>query len=161
MVLTKEGFMSKKTIDDLLGNLNEYPSEYEERYFRWVSISYDKNKLLELLYDLKFQKEQEVPDERRINFLENILEENDVEHLHLLLVNDETTARFALIEKWARTGAMEILIKGKYSIDTLNTITQFPLADYQLTVKRIQELVNIIQDITTQSTSMASGVAGI
>jgi hypothetical protein len=153
--------MSKKNIDDLLNNLNEYPSEYEERYFRWVSISYDKKKLLELLYELKFQKEQEVPDKTRIKFLENILNESDLEHLHLLLINDEKTSRFALIEKWARVGAMEVLIDGKYSIGTLNTITQFPLADYQLTVKRIQELVNVIQDITSQTTSMASGVAGI
>jgi hypothetical protein len=153
--------MSEKNIDDLLNNLNEYPSEYEERYFRWISISYDKKKLLELLYELKFQKEQETPDEKRVKFLENILQESDLEHLYLLLINDEKTSRFALIEKWARVGAMEMLIEGKYSIETLNTITQFPLADYQLTVKRIQELVNIIQDITTQSTSMASGVAGV
>jgi hypothetical protein len=114
-----------------------------------------------LLYELKFQKEQEVPDKTRIKFLENILNESDLEHLHLLLINDEKTSRFALIEKWARVGAIEVLIDGKYSIGTLNTITQFPLADYQLTVKRIQELVNVIQDITSQTTSMASGVAGI
>ena len=153
--------MSTKTIDDLLGNVNEYPSEYEERYFRWVSISYDKKKLLELLYELKFQKEQENPDEKRVKFLEGILEENSIDNLYLLLTNDERASRFSLIEKWARAGAMEILIENKYSIETLNTITQFPLADYQLTVKRIQELVNVIQDITTQSSSMASGVAGL
>jgi hypothetical protein len=161
MVSTKEVFMSTKTIDDLLGNVNEYPSEYEERYFRWVSISYDKKKLLELLYELKFQKEQENPDEKRVKFLEGILEENSIDNLYLLLTNDERASRFSLIEKWARAGAMEILIENKYSIETLNTITQFPLADYQLTVKRIQELVNVIQDITTQSSSMASGVAGL
>jgi hypothetical protein len=153
--------MSTKTIDDLLNNVNEYPSEYEERYSRWVSISYDKKQLLELLYDLKFQREQDPPDENRIKFLEGILEENNIEHLYLLLVNDNNTSRFALIEKWARIGAMEILIDGKYSIPTLDKITQFPLADYQLTVKRIQELVNVIQDITTQASSMAEGVAGI
>jgi hypothetical protein len=153
--------MSEKTIDDLLNNVNEHPSEYEERYFRWTSISYDKKKLLELLYELKFLKEQDSPDEIRIKFLEDFLQENDPDHLYLLLINDEEASRFALIEKWARVGAMEILIKSKYTVDTLNTITQFPLADYQLTVKRIQELVNIIQDITAQSTSMASGVAGV
>jgi hypothetical protein len=153
--------MNEKTIDDLLNNLNEYPSEYEERYFRWVSLAYDKKKLLELLYELKFQKEQEEPDAYRIKFLESLLLEQNLDHLFLLLVNDEKTSRFALIEKWARVGAMEILINGKYSIETLNIITQFPLGDYQLTVKRIQELVNIIQDITTQASSMASGVAGV
>jgi hypothetical protein len=152
--------MSKKTIDDLLSNVNEYPSEYEDKYSRWAAISYDKKILLDLLYELKFQKEQEEPDQRRIKFLEGILSDHDIDNLFLLLVNDERAVRFALIEKWARIGAMEILINNKYSITTLNTITQFPLADYQLIVKRIQELVSLIQDITNQATTITSGVAG-
>lgn len=149
------------TPDFLLQNINEYPSPYEERYAKWVSISYEKQKLLELLYELKFLKEQEVPNTERIGFLENILYENDIEHLYRLLINENNTARMALIEKYSRVAAMEMLIRGKYTTDTLNVITQFPLADYQLTVKRIQELVNVISDITTQAASPVSGVAGI
>jgi hypothetical protein len=81
----------------------------------------------------------------------------------LNLLNGETqTTRFALIEKWARQGAMEILIFDKYSIDTLNTVTQFPLADYQLFVKRVQEIVTMIREITSQAATLAaSGVAGV
>lgn len=149
------------TPDFLLQNINESPSHYEERYAKWVSIGYEKTKLLELLYELKFLKEQETPNINRIEFLENILYENDIEHLYRLLTNENNTARMALIEKYARVAAMEMLIRGKYTTDTLNIITQFPLADYQLTVKRIQELVNIISDITTQAASPASGIAGI
>ncbi len=56
---------------------------------------------------------------------------------------------------------MEILIFDKYSIETLNTVTQFPLADYQLFVKRVQEIVTMIREITSQAATLASGVAGL
>jgi hypothetical protein len=153
--------MSTVTIDDLIRDVNETPSEYEERYVRWVSIGYDKHKLNELLYELQYHKNSDTPDEKRVKFLESILADYDLDQLHKLSTNDEHTARFALIEKYARIGAMEMLIEGKYTIETLNIITQFPLADYQLTVKRIQELVNVITDITTQAASSASGVPGL
>jgi len=153
--------MSNITPDFLLQNINEQPSSYEERYAKWVSIGYEKTKLLELLYELKFLKEQDVPNVERIAFLENILYENDIEHLYRFLTNEPNAARMALIEKYSRVAAMEMLIRGKYTIDTLNVITQFPLADYQLTIKRIQELVNVISDITTQAASPVSGVAGV
>lgn len=148
------------TVENLLANINQSPSDYEERYVRWVSITYDKTVLLELLYELKYLSESEEPDELRKKFLETILEENDPEHLYNLLINDPHTIRMALIEKWSRRAAMEMLIDGKYTIDTLNTITQFPLADYQLIVKRTQELVHAISDVTTQASQLASGIAG-
>jgi hypothetical protein len=153
--------MTDITPDFLLENINENSSKYEERYSRWISISYEKSKLLELLYELKFLKTQTPLNEERIQFLEEILYENDIEHLYRLLLNEESTAKFALIERYARIAAMEMLIRGKYTIQTLNTITQFPIADYQLTVKRIQELVSLITDITTQATSPVDGVAGV
>lgn len=153
--------MSTITPDFLLQNINEQPSPYEERYAKWVSIGYEKSKLLELLYELKFLKEQEQPNTDRIQFLENILYEHDIEYLYNFLTNNPNAVRMALIEKYARVAAMEMLIRGKYTIDTLNTITQFPLADYQLTIKRVQELVNIISDITTQAASPVAGVAGV
>ena len=153
--------MTDINIDTLINSINETPSEYEERYFRWVSIGYDKQTLNELLYELQYHKNADIPDEKRIAFLESILADYDLTQLHKLVTNDNHASRFALIEKYARIGAMEMLIDGKYTIDTLNVITQFPLADYQLIVKRIQELVNVITDITTQATSVASGVAGL
>jgi hypothetical protein len=153
--------MNGITPDFLLASINEQPSQYEERYSKWVSIGYDKLKLLELLYELKFLKEQAEPNTDRIEFLENILHDHDIEHLYRLLINEPVAARMAMIEKYSRVAAMEMLIRGKYTTDTLNAITQFPLADYQLTVKRIQELVNIISDITTQAASSVEGVAGV
>lgn len=152
--------MEKITFDTLLAAINTNPSEYEEKYVRWVSIGYDKKVLTELLYELQYLKEKnEWPE--RITFLEGILAEHDPQHLLNLLNNEPQTARFALIEKWARHAAMEILIFDKYSIETLNTVTQFPLADYQLFVKRVYEITTLITEITTQATSLAVGVAGV
>ena len=153
--------MSEVSVDQLISAVNTSPSEYEERYVRWVSISYDKEKLAELLYELKYLKDQEEPDTARIDILESILVDNDVDSLYKLITNNEKSNRFALIEKWSRIAAMEMLIDGKYTIETLNAITQFPLADYQMIVKRTQELVGIISDITTQAANMAAGVAGL
>jgi hypothetical protein len=152
--------MTNITLDTLISAINDNPSEYEERYVRWVSIGYDKKKLSEILYELKYLKEQNTWPER-IAFLEDVLSQHDPEHLLNLLNNDPQTVRFAMVEKWARQAAMEILIFDKYSIETLNTVTQFPLADYQLFVKRVLEITTMIQDITTQSTSLAAGVAGV
>ena len=152
--------MNHITFDTLLAAVNTNPSEYEERYSRWVSIGYDKKVLSELLYELQYLKEKgEWPE--RIKFLESVLAQHDPQHLLNLLNNDPQTARFALIEKWARQGAMEILIFDKYSIETLNTVTQFPLADYQLFVKRVQEITTMIREITSQAVTLASGVAGL
>ena len=152
--------MSDITLDTLINAINDNPSEYEEHYVRWVSIGYDKKRLAELLYELKYLKEKNDWPER-IAFLEDVLAQHDPEHLLNLLNNDPQTVRFAMVEKWARQAAMEILIFDKYSIETLNTVTQFPLADYQLFVKRVLEITTMIQDITTQSSSLAAGVAGV
>ena len=76
-------------------------------------------------------------------------------------MNEPQTARFAMIEKFARQAAMEVLIFDRYGIETLNTISQLPLADYQLAVKRVYEIVTMIRDITTSSTSLAQGLAGL
>lgn len=152
--------MSVITFEQLLDVINENPSEYEERYVRWVTVAHDKKKLTELLYELKYLKEENKWPER-IQLLEEILEETGHEHCYNLLVNEPQTARFALIEKFARQAAMEVLIFDRYGIETLNIITQLPLADYQLVVKRVYEIVTMIRDITTSTTSLAQGLAGV
>jgi len=148
------------TVEEMIAAVNENPSEYEERYIRWVSVGHDKKKLSELLYEIKYLREEKAWPER-IAFLESILAEYDSHQLYNLLINDPQTVRFAMIEKWARQAAMEILIFERYGVDTLNTITQFPMADYRLVVKRVQEIVNMITDISSQSAVLASGVPGL
>jgi len=152
--------MVTKTLDDLFAAINEKPSEYEEKYIRFANIHFDKQALIELLYELKYLKENDEWPERQ-EFLQGLIDKNDPEHLYNLLTNEANASRFAMIEKWSRRAAMEVLIFEKYSIDTLNTITQFPLSDYQLVVKRVQEIVSSVRDITTQSVKLAAGVAGL
>ena len=148
------------TVEEMIAAVNENPSEYEERYIRWVSVGHDKKKLSELLYEIKYLKEEKAWPER-IAFLESILAEYDSQQLYNLLINDPQTVRFAMIEKWARQAAMEILIFERYGVETLNTITQFPMADYRLIIKRVQEIVNMITDISVQTAVLASGVPGL
>ena len=148
------------TVEEMIAAVNENPSEYEERYIRWVSVGHDKKKLSELLYEIKYLKEEKAWPER-IAFLESILAEYDSHQLYNLLINDPQTVRFATIEKWARQAAMEILIFERYGVETLNTITQFPMADYRLIIKRVQEIVNMITDISVQTAVLASGVPGL
>ena len=148
------------TVEEMIAAVNENPSEYEERYIRWVSVGHDKKKLSELLYEIKYLKEEKAWPER-IAFLESILAEYDSHQLYNLLINDPQTVRFAMIEKWARQAAMEILIFERYGVETLNTITQFPMADYRLIIKRVQEIVNMITDISVQTAVLASGVPGL
>ena len=148
------------TVEEMIAAVNENPSEYEERYIRWVSVGHDKKKLSELLYEIKYLKEEKAWPER-IAFLESILAEYDSHQLYNLLTNDPHTVRFAMIEKWARQAAMEILIFERYGVETLNTITQFPMADYRLIIKRVQEIVNMITDISVQTAVLASGVPGL
>lgn len=153
--------MEKTTLDLLIESINHNPSEYEEKWVRWVSIGYDKEMLIKFLYELKYLKEQDPQDLTKIAIFEEILNSHKPERLLQLLQNDPTASRLALIEKWARIAAMELLIQDKYSIETLNTITQFPLGDYQLIVRRTQELMSMISDITTQASALIEGVPGV
>ena len=57
--------MTDINIDTLINSINETPSEYEERYFRWVSIGYDKPTLVKMLYELKYLREQDVPTKNK------------------------------------------------------------------------------------------------
>ena len=148
------------TFEKLLEVINDNPSEYEERYIRGVSIGYDKKKLAELLYELKYLKEENKWPER-ITLLEEILSDVGHDHCYNLLVNEPQTSRFAIIEKYARQAALEVLIFDRYSLDTLNTLSQLPLADYQLATKRVYEIVTMIRDVTTSTSSLAQGLAGL
>ena len=137
-------------------------SLYEAFYIIWNGIDFDREKLIKLvkrlniLYFLRFipkyNNEYQILKEVYNSYNKTILEG--------LLNNDENIVRMAIIEKYARQAAMEILIFDRYSIDTLNTLSQFPLADYQLATKRVYEIVSMIRDITTSTSSLAHGLAG-
>jgi hypothetical protein len=71
-----------------------------------------------------------------------------------LLNGDETSVRLALIEKWAREASLDILYDGRYSKETLRFILNLPKDDYQLLLKRVEEIVNSVRDISIQSDTL-------
>lgn len=149
-----------KTLEDLMAVNNDAISPYEDEYIKYVNIHFDKKALSELLYELKYlQDNDEWP--ARQEFLQKLLNKHEPLHLYNLLVDEPETARYAVIEKWARLAAMEILIYDRYSIDTLSTISRFPMDDYKMVVRRVHELTAMIRDITSQAVPISSGVAGV
>ena len=148
-----------KTIEDLIGAINDTTSTYEDEYVKYVNIHFDKKALSELLYELKYLQENEEWPERQ-EFLKKILDKHDPNYLFNLLVNEPNVDRSATLERWSRRAAMEVITFGKYDIDTLNVISKFPMEDYQLVIKRINEIIYIYNDVTKQSVMNISGLAG-
>jgi hypothetical protein len=135
-------------------NYKPYPSEYELKYIIWTGLDYDRNKLIQFVdYYNSVLIESEIDDVKKdeLSILDNILSEYDTDKLEKLLQNDETVSKIALIEKLARTAALEKLLNKIYSKDTYSIISNLPLSDYQLTIKRINELIDIVNSTTYQT----------
>lgn len=131
-----------------------YQSEYEMKYVTWVGLDYNRDKLIKFVNyynDVSVKSETDIHKKEELILLNNILSEYDIDKLEKLLHNDETVSRMALIEKWARTAALEKLLNKTYSKDTYEVISNLPLSDYQLTIKRINELINIVNSTTYQT----------
>ena len=131
-----------------------YQSEYEMKYVTWVGLDYNRDKLIKFVNyynDVSVKSETDIHKKEELILLNNILFEYDIDKLEKLLHNDETVSRMALIEKWARTAALEKLLNKTYSKDTYEVISNLPLSDYQLTIKRINELINIVNSTTYQT----------
>jgi hypothetical protein len=174
--------MTREDIKELQDINFGCPSEYEERYVRWADLSFNKDKLSDFLNtiedlennlsEIELQldgasdenKKYLVRDQDNINrtlsVLYSIADGLDTEKIKSLLSGEPHAERLAAIEKWARIAAVDLLIDGSYSKETLSIITLFPQADYMLLVKRTQELRTLISDITSQSSSLMTGIPG-
>ena len=78
-----------------------------------------------------------------------------------ILNNDETISRWALIEKWARIAAIDILLTNSYSRGTFTIISNLPIKDYQLIMKRIEEMVKLNREVTHQSDDISNDIPGL
>jgi hypothetical protein len=141
----------------------EYPSEYELKHIKWVGIEYNKEKLIEFVNryeDLKSPyASKSKKDELRI--MDAILSTHTISNLEKLLNNDLEYSRWATIEKWARVASVEILLNQKYSKETFLTISNLPISDYKLVIRRCKELVRIISDVTTEAEADTSTIPGV
>ena len=139
-----------------------YPSKYELQYVKWNGIQFDKERLikfvkrLKLTYFLSF-----IPSFREEHkILKDILDSYDKVRINGLLNNDETISRLCFIEKWARIASLEILLTNTYSRLTYSTISNLPISDYQLVMKRIEELIEKGKNITYQKDNITDNIPG-
>ena len=139
-----------------------YPSKYELQYVKWNGINFDRERLikfvnrLKLTYFLSF-----IPYYRREHqMLIEILNMYDKDRIDGLLRGDQDILRRCLIEKWARIAATDILLTNVYSRSTFTTISNLPIKDYQLLMKRIEEIVENGRNLTYQSTIITDNIPG-
>lgn len=140
----------------------KYPSKYELQYVKWNGINFDRERLvkfmkrLRLTYFLSF-----IPYYRReYKMLTEILNEYDEVRIKGLLGGDQNILRMCLIEKWARIAAVDILLTNTYSRLTYTTISNLPIKDYQLLMKRVEEMVMAGRNLTYQSDNSSSNIPG-
>ena len=140
----------------------KYPSKYELQYIKWNGINFDRERLtkffkrLKLTYFLSF-----IPYYRREHqMLNEILETYDKDRIEGLLKGDQDVLKRCLIEKWARIAATDILLTNTYSRLTFTTISNLPIKDYQLLMKRVEEMVEAGRNLTYQSNIITDNTPG-
>lgn len=140
----------------------KHPSKYELQYVKWNGINFDRERLIKFIKRLKLTGLLSfIPtygEENRI--LNEILNSYDQTRINGLLNNDENISRMCLIEKWARIGAVDILLTNTYSRLTYTTISNLPIKDYQLLMKRMEELINAGRNLTYQSDNSSNNIPG-
>ena len=139
-----------------------YPSKYELQYVKWNGINFDRERLikfmnrLKLTYFLSF-----IPYYRREHqILTEILNTYDKVRIEGLLNGDEDIMKRCFIEKWARIASTDILLTNVYSRPTFTTISNLPIKDYQLLMKRVEEMVTAGRELTYQSNVITDNIPG-
>lgn len=141
----------------------KFPSKYELYYIKWNGINFDKDKLVQFIKRINFLKITSFfykPHKEELIILKEIYHSYNQKTLEGLLNNDETISRNGLIEKWSRIAAIDILLTSTYSRATYTVISNLPIQDYQLVLKRIEELVKIGQNIRHQSDNISKDIPG-
>ena len=140
----------------------KYPSKYELEYVKWNGINFDRERLikfvkrLKLTYFLSF-----IPYYRREHrMLIEILNTYDKNRIEGLLNGNQDILRRCLIEKWARIASTDILLTNTYSRLTFTTISNLPIKDYQLLMKRVEEMVEAGRNLTYQSNKITDNTPG-
>lgn len=142
----------------------KYPSKYELYHFKWIDIDSDREKLIKLIKRIKWLKLLSFISssaKEELSILYYILESYDIDRIHGLLNNDEKICRIALLEKWSKIAAIEILLTERLSEKTYTTISNLPINDYQLLTKRIEELIKLGRGFTSQSDNFTKEIPGL
>ena len=132
----------------------DFSCKYELYYIKWNGINFDKEKLIKFIKRIKllnFLSYFSKSKKEELGILNEIYSSYDEKILIGLLNNDPIISRNALIEKWARIASIDLLLTNVFSRPTYTTISNFPIKDFQLVMKRIEELVKIGKEVTYQS----------
>jgi hypothetical protein len=141
----------------------QYSSEYELKNIVWNGIEYDKKKLIRFVEKYQYLKTLDETDEvkEEIQIMDSILKSHNSDNLQKLLQNDLEYSRWATIEKLARKVAIEILLDNKYHSRTFETISNLPIVDYKLVIRRSKELINIINETIAEAEMDTSKIPGV
>ena len=140
----------------------KYPSKYELQYVKWNGINFDRERLIKFIKRLKLTRFLSfIPSfNGEYCILKEILGSYDSEIIQGLLNNDEKISRMCFIEKWSRIASLDILLTNTYSRLTYSTISNLPYTDFQLVMKRTEELISIGQKITYQKDNITDNIPG-
>lgn len=145
-------------------NYRDFLCKYELQYITWNGIEFDKEKLIKFIKRMNKLKILSIFSKNHreeLKVMKEIYNLYDEKKLIGLLNNEPTISRWALIEKWARIASVDILLNGQYSRQTFTTISNFPMKDYQLTLKRIEEMVSMNKSVTYQSNNITNNIPGL
>lgn len=140
---------------------NPISSQYETIYIKWEGIHYDRQKLKRFVYYYNFIRVISIffkKYKRELESLDLVIEHYGKNRIYDLLNNDEHTSRLCHIERLSRNGALEILTKGVYDTSTYRQLSNLPKRDFDLAIKRIQELIKIGQETTVQDEQISENI---
>ena len=140
----------------------KYPSKYELQYVKWNGINFDRERLINFMKRLKFTYFLSFIRyyRREHQILTEILNTYDKVRIEGLLNGDEDIMKRCFIEKWARIASTDILLTNVYSRPTFTTISNLPIKDYQLLMKRVEEMVTAGRELTYQSNVITDNTPG-
>jgi len=138
-------------------------SEYELKNIVWNGIDYDKRKLIRFVEKYEYLKTLAETDEvkEEIQIMDGIFKSHNSDNLQKLLQNDLEYSRWATIERLARKVSTEVILDGKYSEHTFETISNLPIVDYKLIIRRSKELINIINETIAEAEMDTSKIPGV
>lgn len=139
-----------------------HPTKYELKYIIWQGIDYDREKLIRFVKRFKWLRLISfIPQfNQEYKFMCEIFHSYDIKKLQLLLDNDEQMVRLSLIEKYARESSIELLLTNLYSKETFRIISNLPIRDFKLIIKRTMELVKLGRNVTTQNDEITNDIPG-
>lgn len=141
---------------------NRY-SEFELIYIKWEGIHYDRDLLKKFVcrYNwVSILSKVFKSYKRELKILNKVIDHYGRIRIHNLLWNDELSSKQAHIERLSRIGSSEILTSGVYSPETYRKISNLSKNDFDLVTKRVEELIDRGQDVTTQRDIITENIPG-